>query len=360
MSKEFFTGGREVQEAKSTIKRLSSQTKLSARQSQSLAEARRISRRHSLRLLGSVVGLTAISGSGATALLLNGEESQSQPETQTTILPEQDFINIPLSAQTPRQEEARNFQAFDRNYAKKLLRDYQKPNKENLQTIWRALAENIAYVQLVDVKGPGTIGEGTALRLCESGYYLTASHLFMEEQEDEFVPAKVRSHVYLPTSGVLAPIRSIIFDPTCDLAIFFAPSGKNRSKIEDLRIVASQLVSGQKLWQLGIQVEIHENTVKANLGIPFGTVAQNPRIKNYLGEETYVLVRGMIPYGGSSGGPIIDTRGNIVAVESGAFIETNDDKTPLNQRGNYTHSIISPLTNLERLNGLKVHDLPYN
>lgn len=279
----------------------------------------------------------------------NEEQGQTKP---SSLLPEVAFTERPLIAVAPKPSEPHSEYEFSIDYVRELIADLKKtPKKNSVDDRWQALKENSTYIQLITSNG---IGEGSAIKICESGYYLSAAHIFVDK---DFTPIKWKSQVYLPTSGAVNPIKSVVFDPGSDLAIFYAPSGKNRRKVEGLQINDSQLSKDEKLWLLGLAVGTHNNMVTASLGIPFGQVDERG-LKNIYDEDAYVLVKGMIPYGGSSGGAVINTRGDIVAIESGSWIDPTSGKPPVNSRDNYTHAIISPISNLERLYNNKVNLLP--
>lgn len=305
-----------------------------------------------------IKALPLLLGSGLKAPLIlqacGGSKNQETTQVDKSILPEQP-LELSLIALRPKLAEVRSDPGFDFDYVNKLLAELKKSDKKDLDKTLQALKENVGYLQLLD-ENDQERGAGTAIRLCESGYYLTAAHLLLDQQSKKVAPTRTKSQVYLPTSGILSPVKSMIFDPTSDLAIFWAPSGNSRAKIPGLQTVDSPLVPGQKLWQLGIIIYIFEHSVYARLNIPYGQVDQNPKFKNYLSEERFILVRGMIPYGGSSGAPIIDSKGNIAGVESGSFIE--GDQPVANVRGNYTHSVISPIANFARFQKARVHTFP--
>lgn len=83
MVKDFFTGGERMQRARNTQGNLRGRNRLSPRQAKDLADARRITRRHMLRLTTVGIATTAAAvGGGVASWLLLGPESQPQ---QTTI-----------------------------------------------------------------------------------------------------------------------------------------------------------------------------------------------------------------------------------------------------------------------------------
>lgn len=57
----------------------------------------------------------------------------------------------------------------------------------------------------------------------------------------------------------------------------------------------------------------------------------------------------MIPFGGSSGAPIIDMGSRVVGIESGLFVKDSFDKTKPADRSDYAGSQIAPLNTLSTL-----------
>lgn len=358
---DFFTGGPALKEARQVIKRYGHKPKLSKENRQLLDNSRRINRRRFIRFsaAGTITALTTLtgvayftreqSGGGEEEAILT-KPSPEHPIGQS-ILPEYSEIVIPIPAKAPQRVEVSNDTRFDAKYLKELLEDLKKPTLRNLDEVRKSLLENIAHVRTQKLGGTGI---GTALRICESGYYLTAAHLFIDELSRNFEVPKKRADVYTPTDGAYASIKSVVVDGASDLAIFYAPSGKDRRKVAGLKLNDRILQPGEKLWLLGMVIESSRGPVQAILGIPFGTVDQNPMLKNSKGEETLlILVKDMIPYGGSSGGPVINSNGYVVAVESGFQLKEGTE----NSRRNYTHATVSPLSNLPRLNKAPINHL---
>ncbi|MBI2143809.1 hypothetical protein HYU17_01495 [Candidatus Woesearchaeota archaeon] len=64
--------------------------------------------------------------------------------------------------------------------------------------------------------------------------------------------------------------------------------------------------------------------------------------------EGLVPVRGMIPFGGSSGAPVIDQKGRVIGVESGAYANTAKKAGEV-QREDYTGASLGPVTAIREL-----------
>ena len=182
----------------------------------------------------------------------------------------------------------------------------------------------------------GGSGRGTGLLIDRSGVVLTAAHLLLETRG---VITK-RGIVYSPSKRTQFSVSSAIFDEELDLAIVYAPTGKPAQRVAGVQLSTDEISTGASLRQLGITRD------KANAFlVPLDGQALEPNFKipgNHFAKKIRA-VYGMIPFGGSSGGPIIDlSTGAVVAVESGFFT----DKTPPFNRTDYLGSTIAPLTNL--------------
>lgn len=81
MFKEFFTGGPQVREAKKKIAVLTGQRRLSQDQRRALDNARKISRRHALKIIGAgALATTALISPAAYFLLKDGESTPNETE----------------------------------------------------------------------------------------------------------------------------------------------------------------------------------------------------------------------------------------------------------------------------------------
>jgi S1-C subfamily serine protease len=357
MFKEIFIGGRDVRRARQTIRELESRPSLGTRNAKRLRQAEKISRRHALKLGGEIGLLTAGALATGGAILRPWENNESSDSDESaSVFPEQPFTEIPLPPTTiPHRSELKVGSEFDTRHVQELLVDLKVPLSLERSEALEALKENVVYIQFANKAG-NIEGFGTGLRICESGYYLTAAHILLGEQ---FSPTKLKAQVYHPSSGRLSFGNNMVVDHSSDLATLHAPTGIDRKKAKNLQLSDAKLTEGQKLWLLGIQVGSDGSSLK--LGVPFGTVDTSIERGgwNYLGEDVFTLVKDMIPFGGSSGGPIVDTDGRVVAVESAAF-SNNPSRNGRLTRSDYTHAIVSSLANLQRLYDKPVIDISRN
>lgn len=289
-------------------------------------------------------GLTA----AATVGCGEGETKLTRETTAdlAVLVGEQPETFRPLTAKVGDLIEPARFEQFDIEHVKKLLTDLASPSG-SVAGRYDTLVKNLAVIQRSDR------GLGTAVRICESGYYLTAAHLLFNGEGTDIKPLTTYTKIYHPLDGSLITARNFIIDPETDLAILYAPSGKRSKRIEGIQIARKNLEIGERLWQLGMRLELRPEAIEASVGILFGRVAipEKP-------VENFSNVYGMIPFGGFSGGPIVDAGGVIVAIESGFYIDFVGRESVLNKRENYTGSKISPLTNLDRLLEKSAYFLP--
>lgn len=306
---------------------------------------RKLTRRQLLQ--GVAVG----AGGLTVAAVVGCEEKVALPREVgvgdlTLLVGEQPETFRPLTVKVGDLIEPARFEQFDIEHVKKLLTDLQSPSG-SVASRYDSLINNLVAIQRSDRR------LGTAVRICASGYYLTAAHLLFNRERDDIRPLTTYTKVYHPLDGSLITARNFIIDPETDLAILYAPSGKRRKRIDGIQIARKNLEIGEKLWQLGMMLGTRPEAIEARAGILFGRVAI-PEKPN----ENYSYVKGMIPFGSSSGGPIVDVRGVIVAIESDFYIDFAGRESVLHKRENYTGSSISPLTNLDRLLAKPAHSLP--
>lgn len=339
MFKEFFTGSKQVQDARVTVDKYSGISNLSARQQNSYDSAKTLTRRHALKLAASGIAVSAAAVIGGASFLDGTNNEGNSDLFEVSILPNDRLITRPIFVKEDlvvvgEKDKSR----YDAEYIKRLLSDLESTKKLNSSDTWDAIRNNVAFVELIDPGGPNTTGMGTALRICESGYYFTAAHLFSSNGEDV---RKSPVNIYLPSTGEIAKVKDMTIDFNSDLALIHAPTGKKTKKIDGLKISRNDLVPGNDLWMIGLSPV----RVNPELWISHGQVDENPRVA-FVDEDILLAVKGMAPFGGASGGPIIDKGGTIVGVLSGAL---SSPGIPVQTRLDYTHGTISPLSNLSRL-----------
>lgn len=177
--------------------------------------------------------------------------------------------------------------------------------------------------------------EATVFQIDESGYYLTAKHTLPDDLAGKFVT------IVNPYDGEESLVTECRVHDTADIAVVYAPNGRLPKAIEGLQVDFPYLENEQELWMIGLYTNKQQDLFRC---IKYGQVDEGvePKSISY-GEGTRVAVRGMIPVGGISGSPIVDSEGTIVGVESGAY--PNNAKTI----EEYDGAVITPLSYAEVL-----------
>lgn len=362
--REFFTGGKDVQEARQKITELEARGKLSARQLRNLEAAKKVTRRHALKLGADAALVGAAFAAAGGFLVSRGKDRENYPiDTLPTIIPTPEpssllpeipetIIDLP-TRQPHARPEAEVPLPLDKKYLEKLFLDLNQPSGDYYRRI-RSLRNNIALVQRSEDRGAGT-----AIKICESGYYLTAAHVLSDKNKEGPRETLINGPavVYNPSDGLVLSISEILADHDYDLALFYAPSGKQRQRIEGIQINQSPLQHEQKLWQLGLMVWETQGIFSARIHYLFGSVDLAPPATTSKAKNL-IKVKGMIPFGGSSGGPIVDSNGVIVAIESSYYVDFGDKEYVENKRENYVGSEVAPITILNSLLEKPVHRLP--
>ena len=181
---------------------------------------------------------------------------------------------------------------------------------------------------------------GTGLMIDQSGLFLTARHVITEDLK---TPA-MGGIVYHPGFNQSFRVTQMIYSPDGDLGLIYAPTGLARGRVNGVQIATEEIGQDMQLRQYGTLV----NQGSVWLAQMDGT-ALSPDFKPYPRYSFKGLrsVYGMIPFGGSSGGPIVSLdSGSVMAVESG-LIAT---KGTLNiDRNNYIGSTVAPVTDMDHI-----------
>lgn len=240
---------------------------------------------------------------------------------------------IPLNFKREQYNSKRDNSELDPNYLEQLVQILQRTNASR-EGRARNIISNLAWI-IQD-------GAGTAFKIDASGYFITAAHLLRDKNDK---PLNKYSLIYDPNTGVSTPIRNIIVpeNPVDDLGVFYAPLGEPRRPLPGISFDFTQPLNGESLWMhsLGIQPPY------ASRFILHGEVDHSlpNQIAKIDGREieitTMTKIRGMIPFGGSSGSPVIDTNGSIRGVESGVLLDGLE-----NRRENYLGSTITLISGL--------------
>jgi hypothetical protein len=245
-----------------------------------------------------------------------------------------------LSLETPTGE-------FDRGYLTDILESAIKNHTSDPKSV----INNLSLVRIREPKGVATTN---ALLIDESGYYITCGHTFTaltdieKSSEDtpqvDFINKNTAAMVINPSVMKRYPIQKYVVDPAHDLAIFYAPTGYRRSMVSGISLETRDLPIGTGLWQPALQV-----SDRLNLNIMYGLVDQNDSVDEFNQKSVYkerIGVKGMLPYGGSSGSPIITAAGRVYAIESGYFVKPTTDRSKPFSFEDYDGSLVAPIKRL--------------
>lgn len=177
----------------------------------------------------------------------------------------------------------------------------------------------------------GTRGAGSAFQIDRSGIYLTVAHNIMDRNSG--VIDQVPPIIYHPNSNAGFRVNTIYCDPNKDIALVYAPSGINRGAPDNLRIKTATLTIGETIWVAGLRPRQSGSESIIERGIVRGTV------EVYVDADR-VKVKDMRPFGASSGGPAVNSEGELVGIETGAYGESNGQ----NKRSNYRGGLIVPIS----------------
>lgn len=213
----------------------------------------------------------------------------------------------PLKAKGPIPNYFQFSEQLDLKYLDTILTELQKERGTKEQRI-QAVKDDLSRVEVR--------GGASALMLCDSGYFLSAGHSFGALGDGELKPHTELSVVYHPRTGVLTPVKQFIIDANFDLAISFAPTGQPKHIIDHLQFRLTDLEDKERVSVLGLYKG--KKDLELNMSLLKGNVDKQASMamKHY---QNLVVIQGLIPYGGLSGAPGLDSQGRVVTVESGSF-----------------------------------------
>jgi hypothetical protein len=201
------------------------------------------------------------------------------------------------------------------------------------------VVDNLCRVHTFHLGSP-RVECGSAVRVGE-GVYLSAGHVFNTAIFPNFRIDRSASYIYDPRAGLITPVRSILVDRTRDFALVYSPTRQTTG--QGVSLDSSPLIQDQQLWSLGFDGQIPVHTA------PFMTVhtGKVDLTKDYLradGYEDRVKAGEMLACLGTSGGPVVNSEGKVVGMNSGFYF---DRFAPEVSREGNTGSLISPLSLLD-------------
>jgi hypothetical protein len=109
-----------------------------------------------------------------------------------------------------------------------------------------------------------------------------------------------------PYSGAANRAQGFMLHRNADMGIIYAPTGYSPKPTEHMQIDTDSLARGVPLWMIGLFPGEQLQEVQK-----FGTVIDHT--------DGLTFVKGMQPFGGTSGSPIIDAQATIVGLEKGYY-----------------------------------------
>ncbi len=178
------------------------------------------------------------------------------------------------------------------------------------------------------------VGEATVFEIDESGYYLTAKHVLSDNKN-------VFTVIKNPYTGESSVVVDHVMTPNADLAIVYAPTGKPKKPTQHLQVNLENVKDDQELWMIGL---FRQNNDLYQY-YQHGRIDKSVRLASRMDQDAslraepdaMVAVKDMIPAGGTSGSPIVNRDGIVVAIESGFY------PIPSNSRNDYKGAIVAPL-----------------
>jgi len=231
---------------------------------------------------------------------------------------------------------------IDRDFVGEIVTQLHQNQRGNFSPEERAQAVvgSLRYLEF----GDGRIA--TATQIEQSGHFLTAAHTISKYPPDEYTATGTvygdNFYITNPWNGTKVTVRSAFFIPNVDIAVLYAPTGLEPNIDPRLAFELNPPGYSFPAWMYALRrdsrlVFLHGNTS------PEAARNSSPII----GPNRDLAIEGMIPFGGSSGAPVVNESGIIVGVEGGVLV----DKGVENDRSYYLGSAVTSLRFLPKLEG---------
>jgi hypothetical protein len=234
-------------------------------------------------------------------------------------------------------------QRFESNYLRELVASLQK-ERGNPNSRAEAVRDNLAGV----IKSQMTGWLATALKIDESGYFLTAGHNF-GALPDGINPATGPFFIYEPITNTPLAVKNFLIEPGNDAAVIFAPTQKPSKPLEKINLKLSDYSHGISLWMYSLA---SPNPQDVRMNILFGQVQNQNLPKLSQPYKALVIIEGMPDPGGEGGEPIIDEGGFVVGVRTLTVTLPNSQ----------IRTVFTPMKNLQDLVDsprARLFNLPY-
>lgn len=313
------------------------------------AEVTRLTRRKFLRNLSIGFGgisLTALATTSAISFIRNfTDESTPLPPLNPS---DYEFKNISQSAPNlPPKPSYSNFPAINRLDLEHMWDSAKQPTALDTTQKLNSLPSHVSPL-FVDTPD-GKSGRGTGMMIDQSGLFLTAKHV-LAGFDNKPISAGIIFHPGLNQS---LRVSQVIYSPDGDLALAYAPTGLKRSRAQGVQISPDEINDEELLRQYGILMQGKQVWLAQMEG---NVLSQDFKPFPRYSFKGLRSVYGMVPFGGSSGGPIVSLKnGSVVAVESGLIANKQGFE---NNRNKYLGATIAPVTDMEAvIRTQQIHNL---
>jgi hypothetical protein len=290
-------------------------------------------------LTGALVGAAVVAAGGGTAAVIHQKTRKPDAfNNNITLNPLQSEFYAPVEGYTPTfsTESPENIKRYlnvltDKRYLGWLVESMHKAKSE----LSGKQEGDVLQQSLRVTRGPirNHIGYATATQIDAGGVYLTARHVI-----------KDAPHNYIddPYTNRAVEFSAAFIHPEADIALIVAPTGQAPQPISGLYFASEAPSLNERLTLDGL-ISFDVTQYQLYQYQKSGNVSQiTPQL---------VAVNGLVPLGGTSGGPVTNNSGGIVGVESGNY---NRDPAGPNEISNYEGSVITPIAMLGDVSQLRM------
>lgn len=302
-----------------------------------LVKHTKLTRRNFLLRLGLSAAGLGIAGVSLSIVAANFQKMNDESTSLPPLDPSKYEVNpILLTPALPARPGSRSYSVVGNSELKQMWNEAKTPTTLDALQKLATMPQHVSVIfsELASKK----TGRGTALMIDQSGLFLTARHVITDEKSQ---PAQA-GLVYHPGLNQTFPVSQMIFSPDGDLGLVYAPTGLARGKASGVQIATEEINQGMLLRQYGTMFDKGSVWLAQMEGTALGSDFKPFPRYSFKGLRA---VYGMVPFGGSSGGPIVSIEtGAVMAVESGLIA----NKGTINMdRNNYIGSTVAPVIDMD-------------